>query len=254
METLKFPVNSCFVFFFIMFCIIPSTVLSWTESEILVFAGAGIHKPLNEIGKIFEEKNKIKVIYDFAGSGLLGNKILIGQKPDIFIPGSDKWAKILQQKGFIKDYIPIAFHTPVIITPKGDNRINSLKDFVKPDNKIVLGDVKAAAIGDISSKIFKKAGIDESKINVAARGMTVNQLIFWIEGNNAHGSIVWNADAVISGKVKIIDIPEAYNIINIVPVCRINEHKEAVSKYVDYILSPEAKEIFKKQGFKVIEK
>ena len=54
--------------------------------------------PLNEIGRVFERQYGVRVLYDYAGSGRLGNKILSGQIPDVFIPGSEKWANILHEK------------------------------------------------------------------------------------------------------------------------------------------------------------
>lgn len=75
-------------FFLISF---PLPAIAGTQ-EILVFAGAGMRRPLIEVGRRFERTSGVKVIYDFAGSGRLGNKVLVGQWPDIFIPGSAKWA------------------------------------------------------------------------------------------------------------------------------------------------------------------
>ena len=234
-------------------CFVSSTAFAQKESkELLVFAGAGMRLPLNEIGKNFEKKYRVKVLYDYEGGGRLGNKILVGQTPGVFIPGSDRWAKILKEKGYINDYTPIAFHTPVIVTPKGNSKVNSLSDFLDSDNRIVLGDIKACAIGRVSAAIFKKAGIEESKMNVRARGVTVKQLVLWIEGNNADASIVWRADAVQSGKVRFIDIPEQYNSISIIPVCRMVKHKKQASQYLGYLLSAEGKEIFGKYGFEVV--
>ncbi len=114
-----------------------------------------------------------------------------------------------------------------------------------------MGDAKACAIGGISTKIFKKTGLDESAMRVRARGVTVKQLVLWIEGSNADAAIVWKADAVQSGKVRIVYIPEEDNIINMIPVCRMAEHNPAATAYVNYLLSSEGKEIFKKHGFKV---
>ena len=132
----------------IWICLMSSNVFSQTESrEILVFAGAGMRLPLNEIGKKFGSQHGIKVLYDFEGSGRLGNKVLVGQTPDVFIPGSDKWAKILKEKGYVDNYTPIAFHTLVIITPEENSNVTCLNDFSNPNNKIVLGDAKACAIG-----------------------------------------------------------------------------------------------------------
>ena len=235
-------------------CFVSSTVFAQKASkELLVFAGAGMRVPLSEIGERIEKIYGIRVIYDFEGTGRLGNKILAGQSPDVFIPGSDKWAKILKKKGYVKYYTPIAYHTPVIITPEKNSKVNLLDNFANSNNRVVLGDVKACAIGGASAAIFKKAGLEESGMSIRARGVSVKQLVLWIEGNNADASIVWKADAVLSGRVKIIDIPEQYNVTSIIPVCQMIKHKKEANKYIHYLLGVEGKLIFKKHGFDVVE-
>jgi len=223
------------------------------SGELMVFAGAGMRRPLVEIGEHFYQQSGIKIMYDFEGSGRLGNKILVGQKPDVFIPGSEKWAKILRDKGHIQDYTPIAYHTPVVITPPGNDNVKSLTDFTNQSNRIVLGDLKAAAIGRVSDRIFQKAGLDPSKIEVKARGLTVKQLVAWIEGKNADASIVWQADATQSGKVKTIAIPEKWNVIARIPVCQLNGSGPGASTFVDYLRGVEGKSIFSKHGFRTVE-
>ncbi len=235
-------------------CFISSTVFAKKESkELLVFAGAGMRMPLNEIGERIEKIYTIKVIYDYEGTGRLGNKILAGQSPDVFIPGSDKWAKILKTKGYIKDYNPVAHHTPVIITPIGNGNVNSLGDFSGPGNRLVLGNVKACAIGGASAAILKKSGLEKSEMNIRARSISVKQLVLWIEGNNADAAIVWKADAIQSGRVRIIGIPAQYNVISIIPVCQMVKHKKEAAEYIHYLLGIEGKAIFKKHGFDVVE-
>ena len=238
----------------LLVCLISSTAFAQKESkELLVFAGSGMRVPLYEIGERFEKLYGIKVIYDYGGSGRLGNKILVGQSPDVFIPGSDKWAKILKKKGHVRDYTPVAYHTPVIITPEGNGKVNSLGDFLDSNNRLVLGDARAAAIGGASGAIFKKAGLEESRMNVRAKGQAVKQLVLWIEGNNADASIVWKADAVQSGRVRIVGIPEQYNVRSIIPVCQMVKHKKGTNEYIHYLLGVEGKAIFKKHGFEVVE-
>ena len=234
-------------------CFISFAVFAEKEpKKILVFAGSGMRMPLNETGERFEKLYGIKVICDYEGTGRLGNKILAGQTPDVFIPGSDRWAKILKTKGYVKYYTPIACHTPVIITPEGNSKVNSLGDFLDSNNRIVLGDIKACAIGGASAAIFKNAGFEESEMNVRARGVSVKQLVLWIEGNNADAAIVWKADAVQSGRVRIIDIPEQYNVKSIIPVCQMEKHKKKANEYIHYLLGVEGKVVFKKHGFDVV--
>ena len=220
------------------------------HARILVFAGAGMKEPLNEIGKSFTDKFRIAVDYDFEGSGRLGNKILAGQMPDLLISGGERWAKLLKAKGLIKNYRQVACHIPVIIANNNTTKINCLNDLAKQDIRLIIGDERACAIGKATGIIFKKAGLDKSKLNIIAMGVTVKQLVYWIEQNNADASIVWRADAANSGKVKIIDIPESINYIDIIPVCTMSrpEHPKIASKYIKFILS-EGKTVFEKCGF-----
>lgn len=224
------------------------------NNKLLIFAGAGMRQPLDEIEKTIMKKCNIKAVYNYGGSGRLINKILVGQIPDIFIPGSMEWVNILKEKGYIKDYKSIAYHIPVIITPTGNFKIKSLKDFYKKNNRIVLGSDGVCAIGKVSSAILKKAGL--KKINIIAGGITVKHLVMWVSRNNADASIVWMADALQCNKecnkIRIIEIPKKYNCISIIPVCLMIKHKKKASVYIRHLLNQESKKIFRKHGFKVV--
>lgn len=242
------------VFLTVLFWLIASNAYSQTKATaILVFAGTGMRKPLMEIGQQFKRNTGIRIVYDFAGSGRLGNKILLGQKPALFIPGSTKWAKILKSKGYIKNYSAIAYHTPMIITPHGNHKVTSLRDFLKKTNRLVVGDPKAAAIGGISEKIFERAGINPSMMNIKARSVSVKQLVLWIEGNNADAAIVWRADAVQSGNVRVVDLADNEQVVDIIPLCVLKMPNEAATQYANYVLSAEGKKQFTIHGFKVVD-
>ena len=225
-------------------------VYSQESPEILVFAGAGMRQPLDKIGKAFEIKYNTKVLYDYEGSGRLGNKILAGQKPDVYIPGGEQWAKLLKEKGYVKHYQAVALHIPVIITPPDNLKVNALHDFFKKEVKIVLGDSRVCAIGRAGSLIFKNAGLDETKMNVLAKGMTVKQILYWVRQKNADAGLVWRADAIQAGGLRIIAIPENVNYIDMIPVCTMSSpaHPEAASKYIDFILN-KGNAQFTKDGF-----
>jgi molybdate transport system substrate-binding protein len=228
----------------------PNT--GFSADALLVFAGAGLRVPLDEIGTRFTAEYGIEVVYDYEGSGRLGNKILAGQKPDLFIPGGQNWAKMLKEKGHVTRYRTVAFHVPVMVTPLNTNKVNQLQDFMKKDVRLALGDAAACAIGKADAFIFEKAGLDETKMNIVARGVTVNQLVSWIENKNADASIVWEADARQSKKMRMIPIPENFNHIEVIPVCEMANppHPQASEKYANFLLG-EGRNIFKAHGFTV---
>lgn len=217
---------------------------------VLVFAGAGMRKPLDAIAARFEAQSGIRVVHDYEGSGRLASKIMAGQKPDVFIPGAKKWAALLKEKGYVTRWFGLARHIPVILTPAGNSKVNSLADFAKPGVRLVLGDGKACAIGRVGARVLKNAGLDESSLNVAARGVTVKQLVRWVEFGNADATIAWHADGFGNDKVRIVTIPEEVNCSDIIPACTMATapHADAAARYLAY-LAAHGGPIFAKAGF-----
>lgn len=223
-------------------------------AEVLVFAGSGMRVPLDELGKDFTTETGIQVVYDFDGSGRLGSKILMGVKPDIFVPGSDKWALKLKDEGYVKECVPVAYHTPVIITPKGNHKVKSLSDLSNKNIKLALGDVRAAAIGRNNQRLFENIGLDRSDLNIVARGIAVKQLVQWVESGSVDASIVWRADAVQSGNVEMIELPEGINLIDSIPLCLMANPSniDEAGRFWTYLLSNGPK-MFAKHGFQPIQ-
>ncbi len=226
----------------------------WADDSLLVFAGAGMRTALDEIAVQFEAESGIRVVHDYEGSGRLASKIMAGQKPDVFIPGAEKWANLLKDKGHVKTYFGLAYHIPVILAPANNAKVNSLRDFTKQEVRLVLGDSKACAIGRTGARLLEKAGVDETKLNVIARGVSVKQLVRWVEFGNADATIAWHADGFQNDKVRIVPIPEEVNCADIIPGCEMTNapHPEAAAKYLEY-LAAHGRKVFEKHGFKSME-
>ncbi len=227
------------------------------RAAIIIFAGAGMRTPLYGLGREFAGTFGIEVIFDFQGTGRLGNKILSGQVPDIFIPASMQWAGILERKGLIKDIKPLAYHTPVIITRKENTGLNNISDVLNPDIKIALCDPKADAIGVNSLDILEKAGIDHRTLNVVSRAFTVKTLVDLVEKKYADAAIVWSADAKESADLRIIDIPVEFNTVSVICVCtmkRESEHPDKLEgiRYFNNFITGEGKIFFALNGFKLV--
>lgn len=236
---------------FALLLIMCSTTLA---ADLLVFAGSGMRVPLNELGTDFTAETGIQVAYDFDGSGRLGSKILMGIKPDLFVPGSDKWALKLKDEGYVNECVPVAYHTPVIITPKGNHKVKSLSDLTNKQIKLAIGDARAAAIGRNNQRLFKKIGINPADLNIVARGVAVKQLVQWVESGSVDASIVWRADAIQSGHVEIVELPDGINLIDSIPLCLMSKpsHPDEANKFWTYLLK-NGPEMFAKHGFQPIQ-
>jgi len=224
-------------------------------AELLVFAGSGMRAPLQELGEEFTRETGIEVAFDFDGSGRLGSKILMGVKPDFFVPGGETWGLKLQQEGYVDQCVTVAYHTPVIITPKGSLKVKSLNDLRRQDVKLALGDSKAAAIGRSTQALFDRAGLNPAEMNVVARAISVKQLVSWVETGSVDAAIVWRADAFQSQLVETVAIPEQLNSIENIPLCSMANpgHPDEAAQLWQFLLSRGAV-VFAKHGFKVVER
>ncbi len=221
--------------------------------SLIVYCGAGMRKPMDEIGSLFEGEYGISIKYNYAGSNTLLSQMELTQKGDGYMPGATYYFDIAKEKG-ITDYEQrVAYHVPVIAVPEGNPAgITSLDDLAEPGVTVILGDPKAAAIGKLGNKILEKNGIYEAvENNTIARGATVNELVVYTSMKQADASIIWEDLVVNSEKMEMVEIPREQNIIKIIPIGTLtfSEQKNTARKFVDFVASPEGKAIFEKHGF-----
>ncbi|MDY6796765.1 MAG: molybdate ABC transporter substrate-binding protein [Actinomycetota bacterium] len=221
--------------------------------SIMVYSGAGMRKPMDEIAILFEEEYGTKVEYNYAGSNALLSQMELTQEGDVYMPGETYYLEVADEKGFIDYQQLIAYHIPVITVPK-DNpaNIQTLEDMTKDGMELVWGDPEAAAIGRIADKIMEQSGLkDTAWENIVATVPTMNELIVYISEGQADGTINWGDVVMDVENILVIDIPKEQNIIKVIPVGSLtfSEEKETAEAFVDFCASNEALEIFESYGF-----
>jgi len=190
------------VFMFTILLFISITGFSFAKDTLVVYTGAGISPPMDEIAKKFEKKHNCKIECSYKGSGCLLADITIGKRGDIYMPGELFFMKQAIDRGFIKKYKSAAYWAPVIITPRNNPKhIRNLNDLTRPGVRVALGDDKAAAIGRYSKNMLEKLGLYEKiKKNQVYSSLTVNELAVAIKLGHADAAIVWAATAVLINK------------------------------------------------------
>lgn len=223
-----------------------------TDTSILVYSGAGLKKPMNEIGAAFTEKTGINVEYNFAGSGTLISQMELSRKGDAFIPGGTPDYRIAQDKGLVGEPGYVAYHVPIIAVQKGNpQNITSVDDFARPGLKLALGGVESTAIGKAGDKLFAKHGIrDAVEENVVLRAPTINEVVIAMEMGTADAALL-TLDIINHETMDTIDLPQEDGLTLIVPVgpTTFTKQPDAAGKFVEFVTSDEGKAIFAKHGF-----
>ncbi len=223
--------------------------------QLLLYCGAGIRPPVAEIVELFYREHGVTVQCDFAGSEVLLNKAKLSRRGDLFMPGDQYYTAQAQRAGLIASTHVVAYFLPVILVQKGNpEKIQSLADLTRPELKVGLGDPRACAIGRVSSELLEKNGIDERRVPVVYRSLTVHDLGNQIKLKSLDAVIVWDAVAAYYRREgDVVNIEPKQNVPATITVAILKscQEPELAAKLVDLMTSQRGKEIFAKHRYTV---
>ena len=228
------------------------------SADLMVFSGAGLMKPMEEMRQNFEKAQNIQVGVHYGSSGEIFAMVAAGQSCDLLIPGAEKYTQDALKNGWVlKDSIrKLVNHVPVIAVPMGNPAgVRELADLAKPGVRVAIGDPKAPAIGRVAKNILTKNGLWEKvEPNIKVFAPTVNQLLIYVALKQVDAAIIWGdltTWAEGKGKLEVVRIAKQKNIIMTIPtaVCTKTPHSDLAVKFNAYVSSPEGMAIWKKWGF-----
>jgi len=222
--------------------------------ELLVYCGAGMREPMDEIAMIFEEKEGIPVRYTYGGSAQLLSQIELYQEGDAYMPGALSYIQSAMDKGYVDKTKDLVYHVMTIAVPKGNPAcVESLEDLAKTGVRVGLGDPEGPAIGKTAKKVLQNNDLwDSVSENVVSYAATVNELIVYISMDQADAALIWE-DLYNPESMEIIDIPADENAggIKVVPIGTLTFSKDKVNaeKFINFVASDDGKAVFEKHGF-----
>lgn len=229
-------------------------LIAENPDALLVYAGAGLKKPVQAIGSAFTNQTGIPVVFNFQGSGNLLTQMEITRKGDIFIPGGTADFTVAEERGLVGDPEYLAYHVPVIaVRDKNPLNISSVGDFTMPGLKLGLGDIKATAIGAAGEKLFTAAGIREDvEKNVVVRAATINELVTALNAGSIDASLL-TRDQINEETMDAVALADGNDYVLIIPIGVTTFTKEAenAEKFVEFFASEDGKAFFGKAGFPV---
>ncbi len=234
-----------------------STMATYAQ-EIMVFAAAGTKPAIDEAAKIFQQKYGTQVSVNYGGGGEVLANMVIAKTGDVYIAPEQRFMNSAIKQGAINADTAVsslAYMIPVIGVKEGNpQNILSMADLAKPDVKIVMGNPETMALGEIGPQMLQKAGLyDAVKQNVVTNAPQVTSIVTMLKMSQIDAGFIWHYFGITSSNdVDIIWIPKEY-------ITGIGEIQAAVStysqeaitaqKFVEFLVSTDAKAIFKKNGY-----
>lgn len=227
------------------------------KTEILVAASASLEYAYeDELIPMFEEQNPdITVSGTYDSSGKLQTQIEEGMEADVFMSAATKQMDALTEEGMIEeDSVTDLLENKIVLITSADSQLelSSFEDITKADT-IAIGDPASVPVGQYSEEALTNLGLWDQVLAKASLGTNVTEVLNWVAEGSAQAGIVYATDAATTDKVKVVaETPEdslAEPAIYPVGIVSASENKEAAEKFVEFLKSDEAIQIFEDYGF-----
>jgi molybdate transport system substrate-binding protein len=222
---------------------------------LLAYVGGQLKEPFQQLAAMYEKKTGVKVEMIFNNCGSLLSQLEMSRKGDIFIAGGVEFVEKVRQKGNAAEVSePLAYHVPVIITPKGNPAgIADVRDLAKPGVKLLMPDAKATAIGADAIKVFDKLGIiaEVEKNTVASLATPSHVLAAMLMGQGNAAVVSYNVIPKAEDKINVVRIDPKVNVVGSIH-CVVLSFSEHLSQAADFssFLAKSGPEVFEAYGFK----
>jgi molybdate transport system substrate-binding protein len=233
------------------------------EKSITVFAAASLKNALDEIDGLFTKQSGIKVVSSYAASSSLMKQIEQGAPADVFLSADIDWMDYGTNHNLIKSDTRenLLGNRLVLIAPK-DSKIGNVT--IAPgfdlaalvgSGHIATGDVRAVPAGLYAKAALEKLGVWSSVESRIAMAENVRAALVLVARGEASLGIVYETDAKIDPGVKIIGVfPEDSHPPITYPVAMTKNAKPYAAEYLAFLITPEAKAVFERYGFRVLPK
>ena len=231
------------------------------HADITVYAAASMTDAINEIKQNYEKSQKVKVKTSYAASSTLAKQIEHGAPADIFISADIAWADYLQKKGKLSSanrknllgnrlVLITSIKNPIKTTIRFDKNFDIGAAFT---GKLCTGNTASVPVGKYAKQALSDLGWWQTIQPRLVEAEDVRSALNFVVRGECSLGIVYATDALSSKNVKEVGtFPLATHPPIVYPIALLKDTPEA-HKFYDYLQSPEAKVVYKKHGFSVLQ-
>lgn len=228
-----------------------AAVTDLSGQTLLIYCGAGMQKPFQEIADAFRAETGCEMNVTYANAAQIQTQIQESQEGAFFIAGSGDEVKPVSE--FVSGSVDLVKHIPVLAVAKGNPKgITGVADLAKPEISTVIGDPESTPIGKIAKKAFADFGVDGS-VTLLATTTTAPQLATVIALGEADAAVIWKENCDVDG-VEICATPDMDKYVKTIPAARLSfaEGSGAADAFSAFLAGDAAAGIWTAHGYELV--
>ncbi len=248
-------ISCCFIL--VSLTVFASGAKDKKERSITVFNAASTTDIIEEAAAVFKDQTGVDILTNPASSGTLAKQLEQGAGADIYISASRKWMTYTQELGIVSEQKAFLQNRLVLIaapeSPLAPFSLNAHTDFTALcDGHLSMGDPAHVPAGRYAREALTNLGWYEAVEKMLLPAPDVRAALAVVELDEADLGIVYETDAIKSGKVKMLSRFPADSHSPITYFCALlKDASPEARQFYEFLLSGEASGIFESFGFSV---
>jgi molybdate transport system substrate-binding protein len=230
-----------------------------SAKPLLVFGASSLTNALDEIGAAYTQQTGQAVKFSYAASSVLARQIEAGAKADLFFSADTEWMDYLQARNLINSSTrkDLLGNRLVLIAPAS----SAIQIKIGPGfplaaalgtGRLSTGDPDSVPVGRYAKSALMTLGVWNSVADRIINADNVRTAMAFVSRGEAPLGIVYETDALVDKKVKVVDtFPASSHLPIVYPMAVTNLSQSSAAQFASYLRGPEAAEKFRKYGFTV---
>ena len=243
--------------FICAYALAPAAQAREKEPPTLVLAAASLTNVLGVLSASWTASSGVQVRLSFAASSVLARQIEAGGRADLFISADQEWMDYLQSRNLIdKSSRRNLVENRLVLIAPADSRVALRIAAGFPlaaalgRGRLSTGDPDTVPVGRYARSALISLGVWDEIQDRLVRADNVRSAMMFVARGEAPLGIVYNTDAVMDSKVRIVDtFPQnSHAPITYPGAATIAANNEARA-FLEFLGSPPARDTWRRFGF-----
>ncbi len=234
-----------------------ATMAQTSQSEMLLYCGITMVKPMTEIAQLFEKKENLKIRIAQGGSEDLYQSAKRSGVGDWYLPGEPSYRDKHLSEGLLGDYRVVGYNQMAIVVQKGNpkNVKPNPRELLRKDLIAIVGNAESGSVGQEAKSILDSLGIYPQVVRAAAfLSPDSRSLMTSMRKQEADVALTWRATGFTpdnAAKLDVLDLdsklakPQALMLM----MLKSSQNPAMAQKFIDFVASEEGQALYRKFGF-----
>ena len=232
-----------------------SLMLPRGDSTLLVGAAVSLTEPAQEAAALYRAAGGDAVRFNFAGSNTLARQIVNGAPADLFISADEAQMNVAASAGAIDQAtrVDLLSNRLAVIVRPGGPTIREAGQLLGPEvRRVAIGEPAAVPAGVYARQFLEARGLWQGIERRLVPLPNVRAVLAAVQNGSADAGIVYQTDAATAPEITralIVSGAGAPRIVYPAAVVAHSRHADAARRFLLFLRSPRAAEVFRRYGF-----